>query len=172
MTSPSPNPTGRPWPPAPNTESQLRRSIEQFPNELLQHIAEVLVPSRPLTTRFALRTSGTWEFRTAASQWSDWLVAQNNLLSLAQTSRRMAVIARPLLYHTLVIATPGALVRLLLRIRKSEEIEFWIRSITLLVNVASGVTRDEMNRECLSQAGGWVTGRAIGQSPAHGAPVR
>ncbi|KAK3303821.1 uncharacterized protein B0T15DRAFT_285386 [Chaetomium strumarium] len=152
MTSPSPNLTGGPWPAATETPSQLRRSLEKLPSELLQHIAEGLVPARPLTTRFALRPSGTWEFRTAAGQWSDWLAAQNGLLSFAQASRRMAAIARPLLYHTVVIGTPGALVRLLLRIREREEIELWIRSITCLVNVASSATMDEVDRECQRQA--------------------
>ncbi|KAK4236554.1 hypothetical protein C8A03DRAFT_16810 [Achaetomium macrosporum] len=147
MTSPSPNPMGGPWPPAPETRRQLCRSLEQLPSELLQHIAEGLVPARPLTTRFALRPSGTWEIRKAAGQWTDWLVAQRDLLCLAQTSWRMAAVARPLLFHTLVIPTPRALVRLLLRMHERPETALWIRSITCLVNIASRGTFEEVQIE-------------------------
>ncbi|KAL2158791.1 hypothetical protein VTH06DRAFT_3983 [Thermothelomyces fergusii] len=129
--------------PAPEGPGSLRRSLEQLPTELLRPIAEGLVPARPLTTRFALRTSGTWEFRDASHQWADWRVCHNNLLSFAQTSRRIAAIAKPLLYHTLVIPTPCALVALLRRMEQNPSIRPWIRSITCLINVAGAATVDE-----------------------------
>jgi hypothetical protein len=147
-----------PQPPAtdPPTPSQFCRSLERLPNELLRPIAEGLVPARPLTTRFALRATGTWEFRDANHQWADWLACHNDLLSFAQTSRRMADIAKPLLYHTLVIPTPRALVTLFRRMESHPAVRPWIRSITCLVNVAGVLTVDEVHREWQRQTGGRV----------------
>ncbi|KAK4148928.1 hypothetical protein C8A00DRAFT_19330 [Chaetomidium leptoderma] len=155
----SPNAVGgsRP-PPPPEPPSQLCRSLERLPSELLRPIAEGLAPARPLTTRFALRASGTWEFRDADHQWADWLVCHNHLLSFAQTSRRMAAIAKPLLYHTLVIPTPRALVTLFLRMETRQIIRPWIRSITCLVNVGGSATIDEVHHEWRKQTGGPVGG--------------
>ncbi|KAL2193033.1 hypothetical protein P885DRAFT_72518 [Corynascus similis CBS 632.67] len=156
----SPNPFGWRRTPAPESLGALRRSLEQLPSELLRPIAEGLVPARPLTTRFALRDSGTWEFRDASHQWTDWLVCHNNLLSFAQTSRRMAAIAKPLLYHTLVIPTPCALITLLRRMENNPSIKPWIRSVTCLVNVAGVLTIDEVHREWERQTGAqWHSSR-------------
>jgi len=156
----SPNPFGWRRTSAPESLGALRRSLEQLPSELLRPIAEGLVPARPLTTRLALRDSGTWEFRDASHQWTDWLVCHNNLLSFAQTSRRMAAIAKPLLYHTLVIPTPCALITLLRRMENNPSIKPWIRSVTCLVNVAGVVTIDEVHREWERQTGGRVVADA------------
>jgi hypothetical protein len=151
-------PTGS-RPPAPAPLTRFCRSLERLPNELLQPIAEGLVPARPLTTRFALRPSGTWEFRDAAHQRADWLASQDNLLAFTQTSQRMAAVAKPLLYHTLVIPTPRTLVTLFLRVNGRPEIRPWIRSITCLVNIAGVETVSEVHREWQRQTGG----RAIDQ---------
>ena len=134
--------------------SRLRRSLERLPNELLQPIADGLVPAAPLTTRFALRPAGTWEFRDARHQWADWLVAHASLLAFAQTSRRMADVAKPRLYHTLVIPTPRTLVTLFRRIHARPEIRPWIRSITCIANVAGVLTIDATLREWERQTGG------------------
>jgi hypothetical protein len=149
MPPPNPCPLTPAAPP-----SRLCRSLERLPTELLRPVAENLVPARPLTTRFALRPSGTWEFRDADHQWADWLACHHNLLSFAQTSRRIAAIAKPLLYHTLVIPTPRALVTLFLRMERCLTIRPWIRSITCLVNVAGAKAIDEVHREWQRQTGG------------------
>ncbi|KAL2256708.1 hypothetical protein VTK26DRAFT_1252 [Humicola hyalothermophila] len=120
----------------------LRPSLEKLPNELLLPIAEGLVPGAPLTTRFALRPSGTWEFRDAGHQWADFLAGHRNLLALAQASQRMADITKPLLYHTLVVPTPDVLVTLICRMKVRPEIAVWIRSITCLANLTSPVAVD------------------------------
>ncbi|KAK0744546.1 hypothetical protein B0T21DRAFT_344735 [Apiosordaria backusii] len=116
--------------------SRTRLGLEHFPNELLIPIAEILVPKPPHTTRFGLRPTGTWEFRDAAHQWADWLVSHRNLLALAQTSRRMAAIAKPLLYHTIVIPNPKFLVTLYHRLHTRPEIRPWVRELGCLVNLA------------------------------------
>ncbi|KXX73759.1 hypothetical protein MMYC01_209608 [Madurella mycetomatis] len=150
----SPNAVGGPRPPAPGPPRHVYRSLERLPNELLQPIAEGLVPAAPLTTRFALRPSGTWEFRDAGHQWADWLAAHGNLLAFAQTSQRMAAVAKPWLYHTLVIPTGPALVTLFRRMNERPEIRPWIRSIACLANVAGVLTANEAHREWQRQTGG------------------
>ncbi|KAK4135163.1 hypothetical protein BT67DRAFT_378885 [Trichocladium antarcticum] len=149
-----PSPATGSRPPAPAPPTHFCRSLERLPNELLQPIAEGLVPARPLTTRFALRPAGTWEFRDAAHQGADWLAGHSDLLSFAQTSQRMAAVAKPLLYHTLVIPTPRALVTLFLRLNGRPEIGPWIRSIACLANVAGVETVSEVRREWQRQTGG------------------
>lgn len=152
----SPHAVGGPKLSAPEPPAQRARSLARLPNELLQPIAEGLVPAAPLTTRFALRPSGTWEFRDAGHQWADWLASHHNLLSFAQTSRRMAAIARPLLYHTLVIPTAGALVSLFHHINQRPEIRLWIRSITCLANVTGVATIAAVHDEWQRRNGGRV----------------
>ncbi|KAL2133223.1 hypothetical protein VTI74DRAFT_2732 [Chaetomium olivicolor] len=157
MAQPCPASAPRP-PPAPYSPIQLCRSLERLPNELLQPIAEGLVPARPLTTRFALRLTGTWEFRDAGHQWADWLASHDNLLAFAQTSHRMAAVAKPLLYRTLVVPTPRALVTLFRRMNERPEIRPWIRSIACLASVAGTVSVDEVHREWQKQTGAsWRT---------------
>lgn len=153
MTSPSAITLGSRTP-VPEGPGSHRWSLEHLPTELLQTIAESLVPPRPLTTRFALRTSGTWEFRDASHQWADWVVCHNNLLSFAQTSRRIAAIAKPLLYDTIVIPTPYSLVLLYRRMGQNPSIRPWIRSITCLINVAGAATVEQVRREWARQTGG------------------
>ncbi len=160
----SPEPASGPCLPSPEPPSRLIRSLERLPTELLQPIAEGLVPARPLTTRFALRASGTWEFRDAGHQWADWLACHNNLLAFAQTSRRMAAIAKPLLYHTLVIPTPRALVTLFRRMDNHVTVRPWIRSISCLVNIAGAVTIDEVHHEWRRQTGGRSVADELGQA--------
>ncbi|KAK4168337.1 hypothetical protein QBC43DRAFT_201531 [Cladorrhinum sp. PSN259] len=116
--------------------SYLLRSLERLPNELLVPIVAALAPTCPLTTRFALRSTGTWEFRDADHQWRDWLVGHRDVLAVAQTSQRMASIAKPWLYRTLVIPNAKALVTLYQRLHFRPEIRPWIRDVTCLVNVA------------------------------------
>jgi hypothetical protein len=152
----SPVSLGGPAAPVPEPPSQLSQSLESLPTELLRPIAEALVPAQPLTTRFALRDSGTWEFRDAGHQWADWLACHDNLLSLARTSRRLAAIAKPLLYHTLIIPTPRALVTLLRRMETNVAIKPWIRSITCLVDVVAARTIEEVHSEWERQVGGRV----------------
>lgn len=152
----SPVSLGGPAAPVPEPPNQLCQSLERLPTELLRPIAEALVPAQPLTTRFALRDSGTWEFRDAGHQWADWLACHHNLLSLARTSRRLAAIAKPLLYHTLIISTPRALVTLLRRMETNVEIKPWIRSIACLVDVVAARTIEEVHREWERQVGGRV----------------
>ncbi|KAH6618402.1 hypothetical protein B0J18DRAFT_402301 [Chaetomium sp. MPI-SDFR-AT-0129] len=157
-TAPAPTPTPAPtfaYPPHPfNDPRRFLRSLERLPAELLRPIAEALVPAAPLTTRFALRGSGTWEFRDADHQWADWRVCQHNLLSFAQTSRRIAAIAKPLLYHTLIIPTPRALVALLRRVELNPDVRAWVRSITCLVNIGGSSTIEEVSHEWERQTGG------------------
>ena len=129
-------------------------SLEQLPNELLLPIAAGLVPSAPLTTRFALRPTGTWELRDASHQWADWLAGHNSLLAFAQTSQRMAAIAKPLLYHTLVVRDAAALVTLALRMQRRPEIRPWIRELTCLANITGVITIDDLHREWDRQSGG------------------
>ncbi|KAK4097726.1 hypothetical protein N658DRAFT_518442 [Parathielavia hyrcaniae] len=152
MASPSSQSTG-PQRPASEPPSQFCRSLDRLPNELLGRIAEALVPACPVTTRFALRASGTWEFRDANHQWADWLACHRELQSFAQTSSRMAAIAKPLLYHTLVIPTPRALVALFRRIEGCPAIRPWIRSITCLINVAGITAASEVHEEWKRQTG-------------------
>ncbi|KAK0707916.1 hypothetical protein B0H67DRAFT_603057 [Lasiosphaeris hirsuta] len=128
-------------------------SLERLPNELLQPIAAGLVPAAPLTTRFALRPTGTWEFRDAGHQWADWLAGHQELLAFAQTSQRMAAVAKPLLYHTLVIHSAADLVTLFRRMSRRPEIKPWVRDITCLVNVAGVNTVDAVYLESARQAG-------------------
>ncbi|KAK0629363.1 hypothetical protein B0T17DRAFT_491503 [Bombardia bombarda] len=127
--------------------------LERLPTELLQPIAEGLLPLCPLTTRFALRPTGTWEFRDADHQWADWLAGRNDLLAFAQTSRRMAAIAKPLLYHTLVIRSHRSLVTLYRRMSRHPEIKPWIRNITCLANVAGVLTIAGAHHEWEGQTG-------------------
>ena len=138
------------------------RSLELLPNELLVRIAEGLVPAAPPTTRFSLRPAGTWEFRGASHQYADWLAGHRSLLAFAQTSQRMAAIAKPLLYHTLVIRDAAALVTLYLRMRQQPEIRWWIRELACLVNIAGVYTIQDLHREWKRQT--------RGTSPAGGAP--
>lgn len=165
MTLPSATTGPRPLAPAPPSHSHdhhqqhhhhlpLRSSLERLPNELLLPIAEALAPAPPLTTRFALRVSGTWEFHDADHQWADFLAAHRSLLAFAQASQRTAAIAKPLLYHTLVIPTPRVLVTLIRRMNQRPEIRPWIRSVTCLANVAGSVTVDETHGEWQRQTGG------------------
>ncbi|KAK4119071.1 hypothetical protein N657DRAFT_684751 [Parathielavia appendiculata] len=153
MASPNSRATGPQPPVSSEPPSQFCRSLDRLPSELLRPIAEALVPACPSTTRFALRASGTWESRNANHQWADWLACHRELQSFAQTSRRMAAIAKPLLYHTLVIPTPRALVTLFRRIESCPAIRPWIRSITCLVNVASIMTVGEVHEEWQRQTG-------------------
>ncbi|KAK4211608.1 hypothetical protein QBC37DRAFT_11268 [Rhypophila decipiens] len=124
--------------PAPAT--QQRYSLVQLPTELLYPIAAHLVPEPPLTTRFALRSTGTWEFRDVAHQWVDWLASHHNLLSFAMTCRRMAAIANPLLYHTLVLRDHKSLITLYQRMTRRPEIRGWIKSINCFANLAGHLT--------------------------------
>lgn len=137
--------------------SYVLRSLERLPNELLVPIVAALAPTSPLTTRFALRSTGTWEFRDAKHQWGDWLACHRNVLAFAQTSQRMASIAKPLLYHTIVIPSAMALVRLYRQIHFRSEIRPWIRDITCLVNVAGSRTFFEVYEEWWRQNGGRTT---------------
>jgi hypothetical protein len=162
----SPDPGGGPPPAALQLSSPLGGSLERLPNELLQPIAEGLVPACSLTTRFALRASGTWEFRDAGHQWADWLACHSDLLSFAQTSHRMAAIARPLLYHTLAIPTAGALVRLFRRMNERPEVRPWIRNIACLLNVAGAATVRQVHAEWQRQTGGRVLVAAPNQGPS------
>ncbi|KAK4643875.1 hypothetical protein QC761_404325 [Podospora bellae-mahoneyi] len=116
--------------------SRTRLGLEHLPNELLIPIAQVLVPAPPQTTRFALRPTGTWEFRDAEHQWAHWLASHRNLLALAQTSRRMVAIAKPLLYHTIIIPNPKSLVVLYHRLYTRPEIRPWVRELSCLVSLA------------------------------------
>lgn len=122
------------------TRTPQQFSLEQLPTELLYPIAAFLVPDPPLTTRFALRSTGTWEFRDADHQWTDWLVGHNKLLAFAMTCRRMAAIATPLLYHTLVLRDHRCLITLFQRLRRRPEIKPWIRSVTCFANLAGRLT--------------------------------
>ncbi|KAK0710289.1 hypothetical protein B0T26DRAFT_755371 [Lasiosphaeria miniovina] len=146
LSAPAPTPT-------PAHAASVRPSLERLPNELLEPIAAGLVPASPLTTRFALRPTGTWEFRDAHHQWADWLAGHNELLAFAQTSQRMAAIAKPLLYRTIVIHNEHTLVTLFLRLSRRPEIKPWIREITCLVNVAGVLTLEEVHREWERQTG-------------------
>ncbi|KAK4195865.1 hypothetical protein QBC40DRAFT_15325 [Triangularia verruculosa] len=127
--------------------SRTRLGLEHLPNELLIPIAEILVPEPPQTTRFALRPTGTWEFRDAAHQWAEWLVDHRNLLALAQTSRRLATIAKPLLYHTIIIPNPQSLVMLYHRLYTRPEVRPWIRELSCFVNLAEESTILETYRQ-------------------------
>ncbi|KAK4187725.1 hypothetical protein QBC35DRAFT_384283 [Podospora australis] len=129
------------------------RSLDRLPNELLLPIAGALVPLPTLTTRFALRPTGTWEFRDASHQWADWLSAHRNLLAFAQTSQRMASVAKPFLYHNLVIPNARSLVTLYHRLHTRPEIRPWIRDITCLVNVAGSQTIFDVYQAWLAQGG-------------------
>ncbi|KAK0617719.1 hypothetical protein B0T14DRAFT_569200 [Immersiella caudata] len=147
----------------------LRPSLELLPNELLVPIAAALVPVAPLTTRFALRPAGTWEFRDASHQWADWLASHNSLLAFAQTSRRMAAIARPLLYHTLVIPDAASLVSLILRLQRRPEMRPWIRELTCLANLTGVKTIDDLHREWKRQSGGkWAASHHVGSDATIG----
>ncbi|KAL2018443.1 hypothetical protein VTK56DRAFT_862 [Thermocarpiscus australiensis] len=149
----SPRAPDCPGPLAPEPPSYGSWSLERLPNELLQPVAEYLVPAPPVTTRFALRPSGTWELRDVGHQWADWLAGHRDLLAFAQTSRRMFAIANPFLYHTLVIPTPGVLVTLYCRQIRRPEIRPWIRSITCLVDVAAVSTARDISTEWQRQTG-------------------
>ncbi|KAK1759993.1 hypothetical protein QBC47DRAFT_117993 [Echria macrotheca] len=127
--------------------------LDQLPNELLVPIAAGLVPSSPSTTRFFLRPDGTWGFRHAQNQWADWLAAHNDLLAFARTSKRMAAVAKPLLFHTLVIRDAAALIKLNRRMHQRPEIRPWIRELTCLVNVAGTVTIHDLELEWARQTG-------------------
>lgn len=147
------SPSARPLtPPVPRVPAYP--SLECLPNELLQPIAAGLVPSTPLTTRFALRPDGTWEFGNAGQQWAHWLAGHRDVLAFAQTSRRMAAVAVPLLYHTLVIRDAAALVALFRRMRRRPEIRLWMRDLTCLANVAGVLTIDALHHEWERQIGG------------------
>ncbi|KAK0640599.1 hypothetical protein B0T16DRAFT_430742 [Cercophora newfieldiana] len=144
-------------------------SLEQLPNELLVPIAAGLVPVAPLTTRFALRPAGTWELRDASHQWADWLACHNALVAFAQTSQRMAAIARPLLFHTLVIRDAAALVTLALRMQHRPEIRPWIRELTCLANITGVNTIDDLHREWNRQIGvKWATSHHVGSDATIG----
>jgi len=154
MTSPVPAAGGPRPPPSPASASRLGRSLESLPTELLQPIVENLVPPTPLTTRFALRPAGTWEFRDATHQWADWYTYHSFLLAFARTSRRMAAVAKPLLYHTLVIPTPRDLVTLFRRLDSGHISPSWIRNITCLINLTGNLTIAEVHEEWYKQTGG------------------
>lgn len=126
--------------PPPLTPTSQHFSLEQLPTELLYPIAAFLVPDPPLTTRFALRSTGTWEFRDVDHQWTDWLISHTNLLAFTMTSRRMAAIATPFLYHTLVLRDHRSLITLFQRVSRRPEIKPWIRSITCFANLAGRST--------------------------------
>ncbi|KAK3315713.1 hypothetical protein B0H66DRAFT_480361 [Apodospora peruviana] len=132
----------------------MHTSLQDLPSELLYPIAEYLVPSPPLTTRFALRPTGTWEFRDADHQWADWLVGHTNLLNFAQTSQRMASVAKPLLYHTIVIRDEKSLITLFQRMKLRPEICSWIRNISCLVNITGVVTVTRLLQEWEWRTGG------------------
>lgn len=128
--------------------------FERLPNELLVPIAAGLLPTPPLTTRFALRRDGTWEFRDVEHQWADWRRAYTDLLAFSYTSRRMAAIVRPLLYHTIVIRNPASLVKLRNLLVKDPELRPWVREVTCLVNLGGANTIRQLDFELVRQNGG------------------
>jgi hypothetical protein len=66
----------------------------------------------------------------------------------------MAAIARPLLYHTLVIPDAQSLVSLVFRMQLRPEIRPWIRELTCLANLTGAKTIDDLHREWNRQSGG------------------
>ncbi|KAK4447216.1 hypothetical protein QBC34DRAFT_427507 [Podospora aff. communis PSN243] len=165
----------RPQISSPSSQPRPRPSLELLPNELLVPIAAALVPLAPLTTRFSLRPpgtspkGGTWEFRDASHQWADWLACHTSLLAFAQTSRRMAAIVRPLLYHTLVIPDAKSLVSLMLRMQSHPEIRPWIRELTCLANLTGVRTVYDLHREWNRQSGGkWASSHQVGSDATIG----
>ncbi len=166
MTSPVPVAGGPRHLPPSAPPSRLGRSLESLPTELLQPIVESLVPPAPLTTRFALRPTGTWEFRDANHQWADWLACNTNLLAFARTSRRMLAIAKPLLYHTIVIPTPRALVTLFRRLDSGHISSPWIRNIACLINLTGILTLAEIHAEWYRQTGGRTGRHTQGEYPS------
>lgn len=136
-------------------------SLERLPNELLQPIAEALVPQPPLTTRFALRPVGTWASQEAKDQRATWHLAHRELLSFAQTSHRMLAIARPLLWRHILIYNERALVTLYLRMIKHPEIKPWIRHITCMANVTGTRMIMGTHREWERQTGGRISGSRL-----------
>ncbi|KAL2264502.1 hypothetical protein VTJ83DRAFT_7012 [Remersonia thermophila] len=150
----TPSPAGGPTPVVPGFMKPPRPSLNDLPTELLQRIAEALVPPRPATTRFILRDTGTWGFVDATNQWCKWLTDGKWLRNFVLTSRRFAAIARPLLYHTFVIWKPSHFVGLYLRLLKCPEIRPWIRSLTVLINVGGSHAIADVNQELQRQTGG------------------
>lgn len=134
-------------PAAPGPASSPRLSLESLPIELLQHIVEALAPTAPSTTRFALQPSGTWVFHDAATQYAEWQQARASLFAVLRTSRRMAAVAKTMLWNTLIIATPRALVRLFVILHYRPDVRPWIRSITCFLNVSSQLTIEDTLRQ-------------------------
>lgn len=128
-------------------------SLERLPNELLQPIAEALVPQPPLTTRFALRIVGTWASQEAKDQRAAWHLAHRELLTFAQTSHRMLAVARPLLWRNILIYNERALVTLYLRMIKHPEVKPWIRHITCMANITGTRMIMGIHREWERQTG-------------------
>lgn len=134
-------------PAVPGPSSSHRLSLESLPIELLQHIIEVLAPTAPSTTRFALQLSGTWVFHDAATQYAEWQQARAHLFAVLRTSRRMAAVAKPMLWNTLIIATPRALVRLFVILHYRPDVRPWIHSITCFLNISSQLTIQDALRQ-------------------------
>jgi hypothetical protein len=149
-----------PPPPPPSSSSSSpsvvppRISLESLPNELLEPIAAFLAPLPPATTRFALRPNGTWEFKSAAAQFHDWLAARNDLIRFMQTSQRMAAVARPYLYHTLVVYHARHLVRLFQQIVLNPDVGIWIQDISCLFNVTGLVSVGSLEDQLASAGEG------------------
>ncbi len=158
LTAPSPRPE------SPAKTAQFRASLELLPNELIQDIVAALVPIPPSTTRFALRPTGTWELHDTRHQWTDWLISHNNLLFFAQTSQRMAAIAKPSLYYNVMIHSGADLVRLAIRLTHRPEIRPWIREIAVLVNLAGVLTIADVHRAWEKQTGGESSSQSLGVS--------
>lgn len=142
-----------------------RFSLDQLPTELLYPIASYLVPDAPLTTRFALRATGTWEFRDENHQWADWLAGHHNLLAFAMACRRLAAISSPLLYHTLMLRDQSSLITLYQRIARRPEIKYWIRSINCFVNLGGQSTINHAMEEWEQRMGGKDLARHYGMTP-------
>ncbi|KAM7189931.1 hypothetical protein V8F20_009958 [Naviculisporaceae sp. PSN 640] len=132
----------------------IRFSLDQLPTELLYPIAAYLVPDAPLTTRFALRPTGTWEYRDELHQWADWLAGHHNLLSFAMTCRRMAAIAEPLLYDTLMLRNEKSLITLYQRIARRPQLKHWIKSISCFANLGGQLTIANAMEEWEQRMGG------------------
>ncbi|KAL1839375.1 hypothetical protein VTJ49DRAFT_1610 [Mycothermus thermophilus] len=150
----TPSPAGGPAPALPGFTKRPPRALDELPTELLQRIAEALVPPRPATTRFILRDTGTWAFLNATVQWAKWRTDGRSLRHFALASRRFAAIAKPLLYHTLVAWEPSHFVALYLRLARCPEIRPWIRSLTFLINVGGSHVIADVNEELRRQTGG------------------
>lgn len=130
-----------------NEPAHSLSGLLSLPNELLQAIAAYLIPDIPDTTRFTLRPNGGWGKKDAYDQWWEWKESHQHLQSLIETCRRLAAVAGPYRYHSIVIHSGRSVVRLFRQLVDCPEAKKWIYNLSCVANLLDEAVVDDARQE-------------------------